>query len=155
MERNHPFLMSILSQLYSMRTHSMKVLNRKHWHRCHSLAKHTEREREKVNQKSENEYLIIDIFYQFIQIFKPQISIFIMKIATHRHYDVISSKATCLEYNLKYNFLKKEKSDRKMQFSRIIMILLIVLVRLSFSRQTCSPAFSKEGAWICEESPCP
>lgn len=46
---------------------------------------------------SNDPYLCIDIFDQFLQIFKPFIGIFIMKITTHRHHDMIRCKTLSLK----------------------------------------------------------
>jgi hypothetical protein len=50
-------------------------------------------------------YLSIDIFYQFVQILEPGIRIFILKITTHSHHNVIRSKTKCLKENSLYFFV--------------------------------------------------
>ena len=99
-ERNHRFSSSNYGQLCSMHTNNMMVSNRKHWHCFHWLAKfYRSMWRKKFFFSVLSTYFSINIFDQFIHIFKPLIGTFVLKITAHCHDNMIRSKAICLRNN--------------------------------------------------------
>jgi hypothetical protein len=65
--------------------------------------------------------LLVDIFDQFVQIFKPEISILILEITTHCHHYMICSITTRLKIMVHLRVFS-ENNDENEKFKQIITI---------------------------------